>query len=422
MTYPSAHITSSKSLEDQRNAVTLIAGLNSLATRDIVDHLLHAEPSAIVITHELTEMLATGTVYRQVRDVAGTLEEAQFRPEHPCLSCTLRDDLLPTLVRLAETHPGRSLLVALPAAVEPEAVASVCQWCLVDGKPVTDSVRLDSVVTVCDSASIRLSMESPDDLRDRGLNAADNDHRALADVACRQIEFADTVVLWTARDDLDFDDARTSVLLQRLNPWAVHLHTFRLSSSALSEALLHTGRFNAEVPEVLGRGLEGYGVGISEPAFDCGVNSTVFRTRRPFHPQRLHEVLDSVVGDSVRGRGHFWLATQPDTAIAWESAGGGLSMGSLGNWMAATPDADWLEFSDQRRVFASLNWEDKWGDRDNQLAFIGVGMDVEKIHRWLSYALLTNDEVKAGRESWRTWHDPFAGCFATDDEIESAAR
>lgn len=418
MTYSSARTSSAKSPTDLRSAVTLIAGLHPLATRDIADQLLRADPSALVISHELTEMLLTGAVYREVRDASGILEDSRFEPDHPCLSCTLRDDLLPTLVRLSETYPGRHLLVALPAAVEPEAVANVCQWCLVDGKPVTDSVRLDSVVTVCDAASIRLSMESSDDLRDRGLNAADNDHRALADVACRQIEFADTVVLWTARDDIDFDDARTSVLLQRLNPWAVHLHTFRLSAAALGEALLGTRRYNAATPDVLGRGLEGYGVGINEPAPDCGVNSTVFRTRRPFHPQRLHEILDSLVGESVRGRGNFWLASQPDIAVAWESAGGGLSMGSLGNWLVSTADDDWDQFSDQRRVYASLNWEEVWGDRDNQLAFVGVGMDVEKVHRLLSYALLTDEEVRAGREFWCQLSDPFADCFATDEESE----
>lgn len=421
MTHPSARTSSAKSLNDQRNAVTLIAGLHPLATREITDQLLQADPSALVISHELTEILLTGAVYRQVRDASGILEDIRFQPEHPCLSCTLREDLLPTLVRLAKSHPGRNLLVALPAAVEPESVANVCEWCLVDGKAVTDSVRIDSVITVCDAASIRLSMESPDDLRDRGLNAADNDHRALADVACRQIEFADTVVLWTARDDIDFNDARTSVLLQRLNPWAVHLHTFRLSAAALGEALLGTERYSASAPEILGRGLEGYGVGINEPAPDCGINSTVFRTRRPFHPERLHEILDALAGDSVRGRGHFWLASQPDIAVAWESAGGGLSMGSLGNWLVSTADEQWDQFSPQRRVYASLNWEDVWGDRDNQLAFVGVGMDVEKVHRLLTYALLTDDEVRAGRESWLYLADPFAECFATDEESEPLA-
>ncbi|QSB04399.1 CobW family GTP-binding protein [Natronoglycomyces albus] len=416
MTYLSAPGAGTTRRDDLRPAVTLLAGLNPVATRDVADNLLQADPTLLVVEHELTELLVNGTVIRTVRDGNGVLEDEKFAPDHPCLSCTLREDLLPTLVRLAKTHPRRDLVVALPAAVEPEAVAAVCTWCLVDGKPVTDSVRLDSVVTVCDSASIALSLESPDDLADRGINAADNDHRALADVACRQIEYADTVVLWTAGTDITFDDARVSVLLQRLNPWAAHLHTYGLTPAALASELLRSERYAETTPDLIGRGLEGFGVGVNEPVADCGVTATVFRTRRPFHPQRLHESLDGIASISLRGRGHLWIASQHSTAVAWESAGGGVSMGSLGKWMAAAEDADWDDISPQRHVAASLNWTPEWGDRENHLAFIGVGMDVEHIHRLLSYSLLTDEEIAAGAKAWESYEDPFAGCFPLTDE------
>jgi G3E family GTPase len=167
---------------------------------------------------------------------------------------------------------------------------------------------------------------------------------------------------------------------------------------------------------VLARGIEGYSVGVHEPVPDCGVVSATFRSRRPVHPQRLDAALAALTQHTLRSRGHLWLASQPDTAVGWESAGSGLSLGSLGRWLVALPEDRWDEASDQRRLAAALEWDPYYGDRDTHLVFIGLDLDVAQLHQQLSGCLLTDTELAAGETVWRSFTDPFAGCFDTDDE------
>lgn len=394
-------------------AVTVLSGFSPAATYAVARALLAADPSLLLIRHDLTGVRA-GVVHRVVRSGTEVLEDERVTLVHGCVACTLREDVLPALVRLARAHPDRGLLLMLPEAVEPETLARAQGWCLVDGAPVTDAVRFDSYVTVVDSARVLADLTASDDLRDRQMHAADDDHRTVADVVARQIEYADTVLLWGDAPGGAFDTTRLSVLLHRLAPWATQLtsNTPYVDCVELAGALRDTGRHRPDTPGVLARGLEGYAVGIHEPVPDCGVVSSVFRARRPFHPERLNAVLSAVTAHTMRSRGHFWLATQPDAAIAWEGGGGGLSMGSLGRWLAALPEDQWAGESEGRRLAASVDWDPYYGDRSTQLALVGLDFDPADLHRQLAACLLTDAELAAGQDEWRTWPDPFAGCFA----------
>jgi G3E family GTPase len=143
-------------------------------------------------------------------------------------------------------------------------------------------------------------------------------------------------------------------------------------------------------------------------------------------------VLESVTAQALRSRGHVWLASQPDLAIAcvsgrfygrqthtWESAGGGLDMGCLGRWLAALPDDRWQEASDQRRLAAAVDWDPYYGDRHNHLVFVGLNLDPADLHNQLAAGLLTDAEISQGEERWLAFADPFAGCFgaAHDDGV-----
>ncbi|WP_051815366.1 GTP-binding protein, partial [Glycomyces tenuis] len=280
---------------DLRPALTILTGFSPCAVLAAADMLIEADPAVIVVAHDLTGLADGGRLHRIVRDGRGVIEDAHVTLEHGCVSCTLREDVLPALVRLARTHPGRDLVLALPPAVEPESVASVCSWCLVEGRPVTDAVRLDSVVAVCDAETLLETLDSPDDLADRSLQAADDDTRGVAEVAARQIEYADTVVLWAPGSEPDFEHTRASVLLQRLNPWARHYVLDLAEPAWLSHRLRRTDRFDPNGPDLYGRGLEGFAVGVHEPEPDCGVVAAVYRARRPLHPERFHAALPTLV-------------------------------------------------------------------------------------------------------------------------------
>ncbi|HEX2145553.1 MAG TPA: GTP-binding protein [Glycomyces sp.] len=400
---------------DLRPALTLLTGFAPEATREAADLLAQADPGLIVVTYDLAELLESGTVHRIVRDGRGVIEDQRMILEHGCISCTVREDLLPALVRLARSRPANDLALVLPPSMEPETVASACSWCHVDGAPVTDALRIDSIVAVCDPSTLLATLDSDQDLAERHMQAADDDTRSVADVAARQIEYADTVLLWAPGSDPDYEHTRLAVLLQRLNPWARHLVVDIDEPSWLSARIRRSGRFDPEAPEPYGRGIEGYAVGCHEPEPDCGVVAAVYRARRPFHPDRFHEALSTIANSTLRGRGHLWLAGQPDQIVAWESSGGGVSMGDMGRWLAATPDEEWQESSPERRVYADLHWDGEFGDREIHLAFVGLHFAADEITAVLDSCLLTDVELAEGWEAWKEYPDPFEGCFESKE-------
>jgi hypothetical protein len=176
------------------------------------------------IAHYLT-YIREGVVRRTVRSAAEVIEQSTAGLVHGCVSCILREDVLPTLVWLARTRPGSDLLLVLPPTMEPEAVASVCAHTTVDGTPVTEAVRFDSYVTVVDADRFLDDLASGDDLSHRNLHAADDDHRAVAELVAHQVEFSDTVILWSRPDTDTLELDRVGTLVHRLAPWAIQVPT-----------------------------------------------------------------------------------------------------------------------------------------------------------------------------------------------------
>jgi len=398
---------------DSRPAVTVLAGFDPAASAGVACVLQLADPRLVAVSHDIARV-RDGVVRRTVRTASEVIEDATVTLAHGCVSCTLREDVLPTLVRLSRQRPDSDIVLLLPPAIEPEAVAGACAHCVVDGAPVSDAVRFDSYVTVVAARHVLDDLASADDLRHRDMHAADEDHRSVPDVVARQIEFADTVVLWGSTADDGFELTRISVLLDRLAPWAAHVTvdtSRRLDCTDLAARLRRTGRCDPRVPGMLGRAMEGYPIAVHSPAPDCGVVSVLFESRRPFHPTRLHEALEPLATGTLRGRGQLWIASQPDTALAFESAGGGVGMGSLGFWLAALPPARWDEASPDRRTTADLGWDPDFGDRRTMLAFIGVDVAADSLTRLLDGCLLTDAEMAAGFAGWASLPDPFAGCF-----------
>ncbi|MEV6349760.1 GTP-binding protein [Actinoplanes sp. NPDC051851] len=187
---------------------------------------------------------------------AATLERVTVELVHGCVSCTLREDVLPTLVRLARTYPGRDLLLVLPPAIEPETVAAACARCTVGGEPLAEIVHFDSYVTVVDADRFLGDLTSSDDLRDRNLHTTGDDHRSVADVVTHQVEFSDTIVLWSrpGTDPSALDHLGT--LLHRLAPWSVLVPTgttHRIACTGLSTLTRHTARHDPSRPGILAR-------------------------------------------------------------------------------------------------------------------------------------------------------------------------
>ena len=402
---------------DNRPAVTVLSGFSPGAVHAAARALLVADEQLLAVNHDLTG-IRDGLVRRTVRTAAELIEQHTVELVHGCVSCTLREDVLPTLVRLARTRPGQDIVLVLPPVVEPEAVASACANCLVDDAPVIDTVRFDSYVTVVDADRFLDDLASTDDLRDRGLHASDDDHRAVAEVVVHQVEFCDTVILWSRPDADSLELHRVGTLVHRLAPWAIQVPTGTTDSldcTALTSLVRRTGRHDPNRPGMLGLALEGRPIAVHDTD-SCDVASILFESRRPFHPRRLDDALEELTGQALRGRGQLWIASQPDTALAFEFAGGGVSLGSLGYWLAALPIERWAEASDDRRIAADLAWDPYYGDRRTVLALIGLHLDHQAVTALLHDCLLTDRELADGFDTWRDLPDPFAGCFPLTDE------
>jgi G3E family GTPase len=399
---------------DQRPAVTVLSGFSPGPVHATAQALLLADDRLLAIQHDLTG-IRDGLLRRTVRSAGDIIEDVTTELVHGCVSCTLREDVLPTLVRLARTRPGFDLLLILPPSVEPEAVASASEHCTVDGRPVTATVRFDSYVTVVDADRFLDDLASTDDLSHRDLQAADDDHRAVAEVVAHQVEFSDTIVLWSRPGTDALHLSRIGTLVHRLAPWSIQVAaggTGRLDHTGLRR----TGRHNPRRPGMLGLALEGRPIAVADTD-SSDVTSILFDTRRPFHPQRLHDALEDLTEHALRGRGQLWIASQPDTVLAFEFAGGGVNLGTLGYWLAALPPDRWNETSDERRIAADLSWDPYYGDRRTVLALIGLHLDHAALTALLHRCLLTDAELADGIDGWRQLPDPFAGCFPLTDDV-----
>ena len=421
MTTRSATTAVSREL-DKRTRVTVLSGFSLTATQAVADALLHAEQRLLVLQHDISR-IRSGEVRRTVRTARHTIDDTVVSLVHGCVSCTLREDVMPTLARLSRHHPGHDLLLALPATIEPEEVATACRHCTVNGVAIGDLLRFDSYVTVVDADRFLDDLSTTDDLRDRDLHAAHDDGRSVAQVVARQIEFCDTAVIW-GRPAGAYEAAQLTALVQRLAPWAAYVHVDDPAAPdrrELTAQVLRTGRHDPQVPGIITRALESRPIGLHEPDGPFGASSLLFDSRRPFHPQRLYDALPTLTGDALRGRGHLWIAGQPDTAIGFETAGQGISMISLGYWLAALPPERWNETSDLRRLAADATWDPYYGDRRPALAFLGLGPDTAALHTLLTECLLTDAELAAGSDSWSGYPDPFAGYFPLDttEEIDT---
>jgi G3E family GTPase len=351
--------------------VVLVAGL---AEHDVAEEVWRTSPGSVLVRHDLSR-LAEGVVRRWVDGELTVLELA-----HGCVSCTLRLDLLPLLEQL-----GGRVVVHLDPALEPEAVCYALRKI---------DARIEAVITVVDRGTWLTDATGEDTLAERGMGVAAVDERTVAQVVVGQAEFADALVLTGAGGGPVLD-----AVLDRLSPRAPRRDRHALDVPALLAAIpadARRGRFD-----------DGFGTLLpGQPPLDAahGVGIVHFVERRPFHPARLHDALDVLLEGVVRTRGRLWVASQPDSALWLESAGGGLAVGNLGQWLAAVED--WSDATAERRAAATVMWDPHYGDRSQELVVITASASPDEITAALCGALVTDEELALSGEL--SFADPFA--------------
>ncbi|HWR49438.1 MAG TPA: GTP-binding protein [Pseudonocardiaceae bacterium] len=382
----------------------VVCGVHVPGVEAVVQRLRRQRRGTVVVHHDLREV-TDGVVQRRMRWDSHT-ETITLELAHGCLSCALRVDVLPLLRSLARTPYLRRIVLHLDPVLGPDQVCWALRHVRVDGAPVCEDLDLRGVITVLDPGSWLEDATGAAQPSERGLAALPGDKRTLAQVVVGQAEFADLLIYGgTAEARLL---ARTDAVLSRLTPLARRL---RLNDAgpelSLGELPLgaRRGRWDGPFAALL-RG---------QPPLhrERGVELVVFAGRHPFHPERLHEAIDVLLKGVVRSRGRVWLATRPEAVLWMESAGGGLHLGVAGDWLAAGDAAAWAAADPERVAMAALNWHHRWGDRRQELAVLTHAADPGEITAALRAALLTEAELAAGENTWRTYPDPF-GVSHTD--------
>lgn len=389
---------------DTRLPVTVLSGFLGAGKTTVLNHVLNNRQGlrVAVIVNDMSEVnIDAATINREVSLHRG--EEQLIELSNGCICCTLREDLLLEVSRLAKEGRFDYLLIESTGIAEPLPVAETFIFSDEEGVSLSDLARLDTMVTVVDAVNFLADFNAADDLQDRGESLGEDDARSVTDLLIDQVEFCDVLLL--SKTDLVTANqlAELRAILTSLNPAA---EIIGISQGQVDiHRVLNTGRFcferAANAPGWM-QTLRGEHTAETE---EYGISSTVYRARTPFHPQRFFNWLQEPeqAGKLLRSKGFFWLASRPDFIGQWHQAGGIAYHGGAGLFWQAIPEADWPA-EEESRAHILANWQELCGDKRQELVFIGQQLNIPKLHQQLDACLLTEQEQLL---DWQDFPDPF---------------
>lgn len=386
--------------------VTVLSGFLGAGKTTLLNHILNNREGrrVAVIVNDMSEVNIDAVLVQNGGAELSRTDEKLVEMSNGCICCTLREDLLIEVKRLATENKFDQLVIESTGISEPIPVAETFTFADEEGQSLNEFAQLDTMVTVVDAFNFLKDYSSYDQLNDRGESLGEQDQRSVVDLLIDQIEFCDVIILNKVDLIDDVEKERLMAILNKLNPRAkIEISEF---GKVDLDSILNTGLFDfdqaAQAPGWL-KELRGEHVPETE---EYGITSFVYRARRPFHPQRFFNFINSEWPGVIRSKGFFWLACEPSLACSWSQAGGMARHGMAGTWWAATEAENWPK-DDESLTEIEKHWDEKVGDARQEIVMIGMDMNQHVLIQSFNDCLLSDDEMALGPHGWTQMANPF---------------
>ena len=387
--------------------VTVLSGFLGAGKTTVLSHILNNRQGkrVAVIVNDMSDINIDAAMVKNEVSL-NHKEEKLVEMSNGCICCTLREDLLIEIKKLAKDNKFDYLVIESTGISEPAPVAETFTFADEAGVSLSDVATLDTMVTVVDAVNFLKDYDEAKYLQDSGESLGEDDERSVADLLADQVEFAD-VLLISKTDLVKSDDVqRLTAILKTLN---THARIVPIAHGQVAvDEVLNTGQFDFErAQQSPGWLKEMRGEHIPESE-EYGISSFSYVARRPFYPEKFYKFLhgSEKFGKLIRSKGYFWLCTRPEFVGQWSQAGGMARYGYAGMFWKSIPKRDWPDDKESLEAIEA-HWEEPFGDMRQELVFIGQSLDEHAMVTALDNCLLSDNDLLEGKQHWKTLADPF---------------